>query len=489
LKFIAKHKLWSEEQKAAAEDVLKRIEAEGIEIIRLAWADQYGLVRSKGLSVDALRSAFASGSECTVAPFLVDTGASFFQNPFGKNIFTGTDLDGVANMVTVPDPTTFKILPWAEKTGWLLSDLYLRDGRPFPLCPRNFLRAAVAKLADAGYTLNAGLEVEFYLTRIVDPSLEPGTLGGIGVQSTPPVVRVIGKGYSLLLESQFDEADGILSEIRRNLLKLGLPLRSVENEFAPSQYEITFDVMSGIEFADTMILFRNAVKQIARRHGYLASFMCWPGIPDLFPSGWHLHQSLADKAKGENLFIPEEGQAISEIGKAWAGGILAHAKAASSFTTPTINGYRRRRPNSLAPDRLSWAVDNRAAMLRVITNPGDSASRIENRVGEPAANPYLYLASQIHAGLDGISRKLDPGAMQENPYSADVEVLPTNLSAALDAFEQSQLYKEAFGEIFAEYWLALRRHEWGRFAAAEDETETYSHGVTAWEHREYFELL
>jgi glutamine synthetase len=312
LKFIAHNGLWSNAQKTAAEDVLKRIEQDGIEIIRLSWPDQYGLLRGKSLTVGALRSAFSSGSEITIAPFLVDTASAFFEDPFAaKTMFSDTPLAGISNMVMVPDPTTFKVLPWADRTGWLLADLYLTNGRPFPLAPRGFLKAAVSELADAGYKLNAGLEVEFYLTSIIDPSLEQGTLGSLGVQSTPPVVKVLNKGYSLLLENHLDEVDDILSEIRRHLLALGLPLRSIEDELAPSQFEITFDILSGVDVADAMVLFRNAVKQIARRRGYLASFMCWPGIPDLFPSGWHLHQSLADLKTGENLFIPSPGEPIS----------------------------------------------------------------------------------------------------------------------------------------------------------------------------------
>ncbi|MCW3551316.1 glutamine synthetase, partial [Burkholderia cenocepacia] len=131
--------------------------------------------------------------------------------------------------------------------------------------------------------------------------------------------------------------------------------------------------MPGLEVADTMCLFRNAVKQIARRHGYLASFMCRPSIPGFYASGWHLHQSLAHRETGENLFMPEPGEPLSQLGQHWVAGLLEHAREASSFATPTINGYRRRRPNSLAPDRVCWAIDNRAAMVRVIAAPGDPA--------------------------------------------------------------------------------------------------------------------
>jgi glutamine synthetase len=128
-------------------------------------------------------------------------------------------------------------------------------------------------------------------------------------------------------------------------------------------------------------------------------------------------------------------------------------------------------------------------MARVIAAPGDSASRVENRIGEPAANPYLYLASQMFAGMDGIRRNLDPGDLQEAPYSADVPMLPENLSAALDALEPSAMFHETFGEQFIAYWLQLRRSEWDRFVAAEGNVDMHSDAVTEWEHREYFELM
>jgi glutamine synthetase len=138
---------------------------------------------------------------------------------------------------------------------------------------------------------------------------------------------------------------------------------------------------------------------------------------------------------------------------------------------------------------MTWGIDNRAAMARVISAPGDNASRVENRAGEPAANPYLYLASQIFAGLDGIRRQLDPGQPVESPYESSVSSLPVNLSQALDALESSSFYREAFGDKFIDYWLHLRRSEWQRFVAAEGEVDMQQDEVTEWEHREYFELM
>jgi len=488
-KFIELHGLWTEAQKIAAAEVLRQIEEAGLQMVRLSWPDQYGLLRGKMLSVAALKSAFASGSEITMAPFFFDTASSIVFNPFSADGgFGSAELAGSPNVVMVPDPGTFRILPWADRTGWMLADLYMTSGRPFSLSPRAILKKALQELHELGYDYQAGLEVEWYLTRIVDPCLEPETLGGPGTPAAPPKVMPVAKGYSYLLENHLDEVEPIMAEVRHHLLALGLPLRSIEDEWAPSQMETTFDVMSGLDVAAGMVLFRNAVKQICRRRGHLASFMCKPAIPGFYASGWHLHQSLNARATGTNAFMPQPGEPLSALGCNYVGGLLEHACAASSFTTPTINGYRRRRPYSLAPDRVSWAKDNRAAMARVISAPGDSASRVENRVGEPAANPYLYLASQVFSGVDGIRRRLDPGALQETPYAADVPILPHNLSEALDVLDSSTFFRQAFGEEFVRYWLHLRRSEWDRFSAAEGQVDFAGDKVTDWEHREYFEL-
>ncbi|MDR2013558.1 MAG: glutamine synthetase family protein [Rhodanobacter sp.] len=425
-----------------------------------------------------------------MAPFFFDTASAIAFNPFSADGGLGTaELAGSPNVVMVPDPSTFRILPWADRTGWMLADLYMKSGRPFSLSPRTLLKKALRELEELGYDFWAGLEIEWYLTRIVDPCLEPETLGGPGTPAAAPKVMPVAKGYSYLLENHLDQVEPIMAEVRQHLLALGLPLRSIEDEWAPSQMETTFDVMSGLDVADSMVLFRNAVKQICRRRGYLASFMCKPAINGFFASGWHLHQSLTARNSGRNAFIPQPGEPLSPLGQAYVGGLLEHACAASSFTTPTINGYRRRRPYSLAPDRVTWAKDNRAAMVRVISMLGDPASRVENRIGEPAANPYLYVASQIFSGIDGIRHQRDPGPLQETPYEADVAILPHNLSEAMEALEPSRYFREAFGEEFIQYWLSLRRSEWSRFVQAEGVVDMATDPVTQWEHREYFELF
>jgi glutamine synthetase len=160
------------------------------------------------------------------------------------------------------------------------------------------------------------------------------------------------------------------------------------------------------------------------------------------------------------------------------------------FATPTVNGYRRYRPNSLAPDRATWCYDHRGVMLRVLGAPGDPATRIENRIGEPSANPYLYIASQIVAGLDGIGNALDPGPQDEDPYSADRPMLPASLPAALQALEREPLFRAQLGEVFIDYYLKLKGNEAGRFAQwLEDGGIREGDDPTAWEQNEYFDFF
>src|SRR5207249_3487019 len=163
-----------------------------------------------------------------------------------------------------------------------------------------------------------------------------------------------------------------------------------------------------------------------------------------YSSGWHLHQSLVDGKSGRNMFMPEhEREYLSPLGRAYLGGLLKYAAPATAFATPTINGYRRFRPNSLAPDRATWCYDHRGVMIRALGGAGDGATRLENRVGEPAANPYLFMMSQLVAGLDGIERNLAPPAQEDNPYAADRPLLPTSLDAALAALEAEPLFRRA----------------------------------------------
>src|SRR5205085_2584507 len=201
------------------------------------------------------------------------------------------------------------------------------------------------------------------------------------------------------------------------------------------------------------------------RAGCHATFMARPKLENVLSSGWHLHQSLRDRRSGVNAFASSDNEPLSRLGRHFLAGLLAHARAAAAFATPTINGYKRYRSYSLAPDRAIWGRDNRGVMVRVLGGPGDAAARLENRIGEPAANPYLYMASQILSGLDGVDRKLDPGPSADTPYETKAALLPKSLREAVFALDDDPFFRKAFGAEFVDYYVHIKNAEIERFQA------------------------
>jgi glutamine synthetase len=229
--------------------------------------------------------------------------------------------------------------------------------------------------------------------------------------------------------------------------------------------------------ADNMVLFRNFVRQALRREGYYASFVCRPPFPNVMSSGWHLHQSIVN-ARGGNLFVADvtskaspEGEVaqdfLSDLGCHYLAGLLDHAHGMSAIAVPTTNGYERFRPNALAPQSANWGYDSRAAMLRVVGGMGDPATRIENRLGEPMANPYLYMASQIYAGLDGVERELVPPSSTSRAQGTS-SPLPASLELAVKALQADEVYRVGFGGDFVDYFAQIANAQCERFAAATD---------------------
>jgi len=478
LSFVERHALWSDEQKEAARRLRRIVEEKNLEVIRLSFPDQHGILRGKTLVASEALASLESGCSITTTMLAKDTShRTVFPVFTAGGGFGMKEMEGAADVLMVADPATFRVLPWAPTTGWLLCDLYFADGRPVPFATRQLYRSVLDQLARRGYDFVAGLEVEFHIFKLEDARLAPEDAGQPG---QPPTVSLLSHGYQYLTEQRYDQMEPVLEILRRDVLALGLPLRSIEVEFGPSQCEFTFQPKQGLEPADNMVLFRSAIKQIARRHGYHATFMCRPKLPNAFASGWHLHQSIVARATGENAFMAREsGEALSAFARGYLAGLLAHARASTVFTTPTINGYKRYRSYSLAPDRAIWGRDNRGVMIRVLGGANDPATRLENRIGEPAANPYLYMASQILSGLDGVDRQLDPGPSADTPYETRADLLPKSLREAVVALDDDPFFRAALGAEFVDYYVHIKNAEIERFQAE----------VSDWEHREYFEMF
>jgi glutamine synthetase len=481
LSFVERHGLWSQQQKEAASRLRKIVDEQKLDVIRLSFPDQHGILRGKTLVAGEALASLESGCSITTTMLAKDTShRTVFPVFTAGGGFGMREMEGAADVLMVADPTTFRVLPWAAASGWLLCDLYFSDGRPVPFATRHLYRTVLDRLAGRGYDFVAGLEVECHIFRLEDARLALTDAGQPGQPGRPPDVSLLSQGYQYLTEQRYDQMEPVLEIVRGNLLTLGLPLRSIEVEYGPSQCEFTFQPMTGLDPADTMVLFRGAVKQICRRHGYHATFMCRPRIPNAMGSGWHLHQSLAARGSGQNAFMAtDDGKLLSAFGRNYLAGLLQHARASAVFTTPTINGYKRYRSYSLAPDRAIWGSDNRGVMIRVLGGPNDPATRLENRIGEPAANPYLYMASQVLSGLDGVDRSLDPGPSADTPYETKAALLPKTLREAVAALKDDAFFRDALGAEFVDYYVHIKNAEIERFEA----------DVSDWEQREYFEMF
>ena len=487
--FAARVGLHGPEREAALAHCAQQIESAGLELVRFAWCDLHGVTRGKTLVASAAVQAMREGIGLVGTLMLKDTSDRTAWKVFEPG---GVDeglaaFAGAANLVLLADPASLRTLPWAQATGWVQGQTWFPDGTPVALDTRRVLQRALDRLAARGWGLRCGLEVEFHIYRIRDERacLDPTQADWPGLA---PEVELVHPGYHLLHEGWFDRAEEPLRIVQRTAQALGLPLLSLEVELGPSQVEAVFEATDALTAADNMVLFRNGVRQALRRAGYHASFMCRPPFANIMSSGWHLHQSLVDLRSGANLMqraqpapgsTPLQAQhTLSEIGEQYLAGLLAHAPGMAVFCTPTVNGFGRFRPNALAPQSVLWGRDNRGALLRVVGRAGDAATRIENRLGEPAANPYLYMASQVHAGLDGIDRQLQAPPATEAPYGETAQKLPTGLGEALACLRHDEALVAAFGPAFVNYLVRIKQSELLRHEQATDPDD--------FQRREYF---
>jgi glutamine synthetase len=296
-------------------------------------------------------------------------------------------------------------------------------------------------------------------------------------------VAAVNAGYQFNLDAFYDTLAPVTDPLASALVGMGLPLRTMEHETGPGQVETTFAPMTALDTADAMLLFRTFTKAWCARRGFHASFMAQPALEGADPSGWHLNQSVVEATSGRNVFGSKDGsREVATRTKAYAEGLLDHAREFCLLSVPTVNGYRRLGGDfALSPSRIGWSVEDRTSMVRVVD--GGGSTYIENRVGEPCANPYLHIAAQLHAGLAGLGGESAPPAGED----CRAAFLPRDLAESLTEFRRGRA-PELLGAPLAACLTKAKESELARYEAWERTHAPAPGPVTRWEQREYFRV-
>jgi glutamine synthetase len=444
----------------------KRVAADRVEFVRFEQTDTHGISRSKTIPARHLRHFTENGLN-----FIL--GLLGFDAQSGVAPGTGyLEEVGFTDARIHPDLSTYLVLPWADKTARLLCEPHFQDGRPAQAAPRVLARKLLGELERLGYRLYSGFEYEFYLTNRA-AGQPPYT--GIQIFST--------------LRNNFDEA--LVYQILRGMGAAGVDIITANAEYGPGQMEINFAPAPGIAAADQAFTFKNGLKEIAQRNGYIASFMTKP-YADQSANGCHYHHSLLEVKTGRNVFNSRKTGELSDLCRWWLGGQITHAAALTALVSPTVNCTKRYKLFSFAPTNATWGVDNRTTGFRMKDLGGESA-HIENRMPGGSSNPYLVMAGVLAAGLDGVRNKIEPPAETTGvAYGlSGVTDLPVRLEVSLDALEGDPALRAAFGEEFVKLFVAVKRHEIGKARAAIPgyDSPGFNDSVHDWERSEFFEFL
>ncbi|MFE9097333.1 glutamine synthetase family protein [Streptomyces sp. NPDC007264] len=435
---------------------LDRLTAEGIDVVRVTYPDLLGTDRARDVLLDHLPAACEHG--------LAFCRAVYHTTPRGDVVPVAGGLEaGLPDITVRPDLDTLAALPWEPGVASCLGDVTdPATGLPAPESPRDLLRGVLARCAEHGLRPVVGPELEYFLC---DPA--PDAPQGWRRYSHHP-----GNVYTAGLRA---DPDNHLLRVLRPLRDLGVGVSSGNHEFDSAQFEINLTHSDAMDAADRSFRFKAAVKELARKEGRLATFMAKP-FNDAGGSGFHLHLSCRDQ-DGRNLFDdPAGAHGLSATARHAIAGVLAHAPALAALANPTVNSYKRFGPDTLAPWLVDWGLDNRSAMVRVPPERGGGA-RLELRLGDASANPYLLIAGACAAALLGVLAGEEPPAALEG-YGYDTTrsaMLPMSLSAALDALEADTALTDILGKGFTTSFLSYKR----------DEVERFGRHVTDWEFTEY----
>jgi glutamine synthetase len=437
------------------EQVKQQLREQDVDIVRLCFSDMIGVERGRDVPVDELATAAGHG--------LAFCRATFHTSPMGDVVpVQGGIEDGLPDVLVRPDFSTLAPLPWEPGAVSCLGNVFTVEDDPAPESPRNVVQRVAGLLGEVGLQAVVGPELEYFLC-------EPDPSAGSGYRRySDHTGNVYVVGYK-------GDPRGILLRTLRLMRDAELQVTAANHEFCPGQFEINLNHSEMTDAADRAFRMKTAVLEIARMEDLLATFMAKP-FNDEGGSGFHLHVSLNDES-GSNIFGDPSGQdGLSTTARRAIAGVLRHAPAMAAIANPTINSYKRFGPDTLAPWLIDWGLDNRSAMLRVPPERGAGA-RMEVRLGDATANPYLITAVTTAAAYLGIRDELDPPAPLEG-YGYDPEsapMLPTSLPAALDALEADTALGEVLGEYFVTSYLQYKRNE----------VERFERFVTDWEFREY----
>lgn len=422
-------------------DVLEVAKKQKVRFLRLQFTDILGIIKN------------------------VEVPASQFEKALNGDImFDGSSIEGFvrveeSDMLLVPDLTTFRVYPWGEpdaKVGRIICDIHSPDGSPFPGDPRGVLRRVLKKADSMGYTMNAGMEAEFFLFK-ADEAGRPRT-----------TTHDVGSYFDLAPADRGEDARRAIVEV---LEQVGFEVEAAHHEVAHGQHEIDLRYADALTTADNIATFRFVVKYVAQQFGMVASFMPKP-IFGQNGSGMHTHQSLF-RGKDNAFWDAKRQWELSDVALHYIGGLLKHARACTAITNPLVNSYKRLVPGFEAPVNVAWSMRNRSPMLRIPARRG-LGTRVEHRVPDPAANPYLALAVMLAAGLDGIETQADyREPVNENIWEMShrekrrlrIDDLPHDLNEACDELEKDDVIKEALGPHVTTHFLAAKRQEWQDYLA------------------------
>jgi glutamine synthetase len=439
----------------ARRDVLRRVEEEGVQFVLLWFTDLEGHLKSFAITPGELEGA-------------LDDGMGFD----GSSI-TGFNAIEESDMVAIPDPATFQVMPWEPgetKVCRMICDIVTPDGEPYEGDSRYVLRRALERMREMGFdTFNVGPELEYFLFKN-DEGTETLDEGGYFAMTT------------------MDAAGELRQQTVRALESMGIPIEYVHHEVGPSQHEIDMRYAPALDMADFTLTYRLVVKEIAKKAGFHATFMPKPIFGEN-GSGMHTHQSLFED--GRNAFFdPEDEYHLSEAGKGFIAGQLRHAREISAVFAQWVNSYKRLVPGYEAPVYVAWSRRNRSALIRIpLYKPGnEQATRAEIRCPDPACNPYLTFACLLHAGLEGIEKGYELAEpMERNLYHLTAEErkeqgiisLPETLGEAIDELAESELARKALGPHIFDRYVELKRKEW----------DEYRVQLTQWELERYLPVL